>query len=84
MKVGVLGLGYWGPNLVRNFLSRDEIEKVIGCDQKEERLKFIKMRFPGVEVTNNYANLLNGSVDVSDAFLDSGLTRVYFRVVKWK
>ena len=63
MKVGVLGLGYWGPNLVRNFLSRDEIEKVIGCDQKEERLKFIKMRFPGVEVTNNYANLLNGSVD---------------------
>ena len=29
MKVAVIGLGYWGPNLVRNFLSQPDVENVI-------------------------------------------------------
>ena len=63
MKIGILGLGYWGPNLVRNFLSQKDIEKVIGCDLKEERRNFIKAKFPEVEVVSNYEQLLNGKVD---------------------
>jgi predicted dehydrogenase len=59
MQVGILGLGYWGPNLVRNFLATNGVEKVIGCDQKLERLQFIKSRFPSVELTDNYDELLN-------------------------
>lgn len=63
MIIGILGLGYWGPNLVRNFLSAERVNKVVGCDQKIERLQFIKSRFPGVELTDNYDDLLNSNVD---------------------
>jgi predicted dehydrogenase len=64
MVVGILGLGYWGPNLVRNFLSQKEVTKVIGCDQKDERLKFISNRFPSVHLISNYEELMNGEADI--------------------
>jgi predicted dehydrogenase len=63
MKVGVIGLGYWGPNLVRNFLSNKAITKVVGCDLSEERLRFIKSKFSSIETTNNYKNLIEGDFD---------------------
>lgn len=59
MKIGVLGLGYWGPNLIRNFLAQGEIEKVYGCDIKEERLKFIKDRFPAAELLTDFDEMLS-------------------------
>ncbi len=64
MIVGVLGLGYWGPNLVRNFLAQNEVTKVIGCDQREDRLKFIADRFPSVKLINNCKDLMNGGADL--------------------
>lgn len=64
MKVGVLGLGYWGPNLVRNFLAQKQVTKVIGCDQRPERLKFIKDRFPAAELINDCKTLMNGDSDI--------------------
>ncbi|QQS34911.1 MAG: Gfo/Idh/MocA family oxidoreductase [Ignavibacteriales bacterium] len=63
MKIGVLGLGYWGPNLVRNFLAQKNVTKVIGCDQRPERLKFIKDKFPSTELTNNCSELFEGDAD---------------------
>jgi len=64
MVVGVLGLGYWGPNLVRNFLSQKEVTKVIGCDQKDERLKFIASRYPSTHLINNCEDLMKGEADI--------------------
>lgn len=64
MIVGVLGLGYWGPNLVRNFLAQSEVTKVIGCDQRDDRLKFIADRFPSVQLINNCKDLMNGEADL--------------------
>lgn len=64
MKVGVVGLGYWGPNLIRNFSANDSIKKVYGCDGKKERLKFIASRFPNIELMNNYDDLLKTDVDI--------------------
>jgi predicted dehydrogenase len=63
MKIGIIGLGYWGPNLVRNFLGNKDVEKVIACDLKEDRLAMIKSKFPGIEVTNSYKHLLESDVD---------------------
>ncbi|HEX2961276.1 MAG TPA: Gfo/Idh/MocA family oxidoreductase [Ignavibacteriales bacterium] len=63
MKVGIVGLGYWGPNLVRNFQADTEIEKVIGCDKEQERLNFIKLRFPNVDLTDSLDELLMSDVD---------------------
>ncbi len=51
MKVGILGLGYWGPNLIRNFSANSDVNSVSGCDLSEARLKFIHDRFPSVELS---------------------------------
>ncbi len=63
MKIGIVGLGYWGPNLVRNFLSQHLVEKVYTCDMKEDRLIFIKSRFPSVELVTGYRDLLEKDID---------------------
>ncbi|MCS7052611.1 MAG: Gfo/Idh/MocA family oxidoreductase, partial [Ignavibacterium sp.] len=65
MKVGIIGLGYWGPNLVRNFLANSNIKKVYGCDLSEKRLKFISERYPSVELTNSCSDLIkNKDIDI--------------------
>jgi predicted dehydrogenase len=63
MKIGIVGIGYWGPNLARNFLGNKLVEKVIACDLKEDRLAMIKSKFHGIEVTNDYKKLLASDVD---------------------
>ncbi len=65
MKVGVIGLGYWGPNLVRNFLAQPDVEKVVACDQRKERLQFIKNKFPSVFLTENCKELIEGDTDIN-------------------
>lgn len=61
MKIAVLGLGYWGPNLVRNFLGNSEVTEVIGCDKDPKRLKFIADRFPGVRLVDDFNCVLDDS-----------------------
>ena len=61
MKVAVVGLGYWGPNLVRNFLATDGVENVICCDVHTKRLEKISKKFHGVETTDSYDSLLSRS-----------------------
>lgn len=58
MKIAVVGLGYWGPNLVRNFLGTDGVEGVIACDTMPRRLDSIKKKFPTVETTSSFDDLL--------------------------
>ncbi len=63
MKVGIVGLGYWGPNLVRNFLAHPEVETVYACDKKEERREVIKKKFPAVEPIADFDELLKLDVE---------------------
>lgn len=64
MKVGVIGLGYWGPNLVRNFLAHKDVGKVIACDIRENRLQVIKEKFPAAELSKDCHELINGDSDI--------------------
>lgn len=61
MKVGVLGLGYWGPNLIRNFSANADVDTVYGCDMNEKRLAWIKDRFPNVILSNDADNFVKRS-----------------------
>ena len=63
MNIGIIGLGYWGPNIVRNFIANPEINSLIACDLKKERLNFIKNIFPSVHLTKDFSDLLNGKID---------------------
>jgi predicted dehydrogenase len=58
IRVGVIGYGYWGPNLVRNFFESSGTEVIAVADAKEDRLRLIKHRYPGVEVTTDYREML--------------------------
>jgi len=63
MNVGIIGLGYWGPNLVRNFLAQKNIKKVIACDQRKQRLDFIKTKSPSVTTISSYEEMLKNDID---------------------
>ncbi len=58
MKIAVIGLGYWGPNLLRNFLAISELE-VLGCEKDRKRLEKIKEMLPSASYITDYNALLN-------------------------
>lgn len=65
MKVAVIGVGYWGPNLIRNFLSLDEVENVIACDHDESRLAKMRKSFYGIETASDYEEIISrADVDI--------------------
>jgi predicted dehydrogenase len=58
VRVAVVGLGYWGPNLVRNFHALPEAEVVWACDRNEEALAALAHRYPAVPRTTAFADVL--------------------------
>ncbi len=56
--VGVVGLGYWGPNWVRNLYQARHAKRVIACDLELERRDHVQRLYPGVETTARYEQLL--------------------------
>jgi len=64
VNVGVIGYGYWGPNLVRNYEQMPESNLVACCDLNPDNLKKVKALYPKVEVTQQIDDLLNNpSID---------------------
>ena len=57
--VGIVGLGYWGPNLVRNFYSNPESKVAICCDTREERCQRIAGLYPGTKCTQQAEDVLS-------------------------
>jgi len=58
--VGVVGCGYWGPNLVRNFKGLSDCHMRAICDVSEGRLKHMKSLYPDVESVTDFEHMLNG------------------------
>jgi predicted dehydrogenase len=58
MKVAVIGAGYWGPNLIRNFLALDDVDGVIACDRDEERLVKMRKLFYGIETSRDHNEVI--------------------------
>ncbi len=58
IRIGVVGLGYWGPNYVRNFVRHPDSEVIWGCDLSDKSLNGISQLYPQLKVTNNYQDLL--------------------------
>jgi predicted dehydrogenase len=56
--VAVVGYGYWGPNLVRNFSETRGARLVTVCDLRKERLVTMQERYPAVEITDNFDDVL--------------------------
>jgi predicted dehydrogenase len=64
VKVAVVGYGYWGPNLVRNFFETPGASLVAVCETRPERLEMVRARYPTVKTTTEYEEILsNQDVD---------------------
>jgi predicted dehydrogenase len=59
ITVGVIGYGYWGPNLVRNFAEAPGGRVGFVTDVRAERLSQVPSRYPGAKVSADYRDLLN-------------------------
>jgi len=57
--VGVLGYGYWGPNLVRNFSEAPGCRVVAVSDMRAQRLEALRGRYPAVRATTDYREVVN-------------------------
>ena len=58
MKIAVLGCGYWGPNLVRNFSQLNKVDELYCCDPDTEKLDRVKHLFPSVMGIQDYKELM--------------------------
>src|SRR5512132_3162580 len=58
MHVGVIGCGYWGPNLVRNLLSNRKCDGVTVCDASTSNLDRARERFPHLRCVGSVEELL--------------------------
>lgn len=62
IRVGVIGYGYWGPNVVRNFHGLANCKLVAVCDKNPAAMAHALALYPGVEVTSNACDILTSKV----------------------
>ncbi|HXD75373.1 MAG TPA: Gfo/Idh/MocA family oxidoreductase, partial [Vicinamibacterales bacterium] len=64
LNVGLIGYGYWGPNLARNFADADGVRLTTIADARPERRQAAERRHPGVKTCADDAGLIqNADVD---------------------
>jgi predicted dehydrogenase len=80
IKIGVVGCGYWGPNLIRNFRALPDCRMATVCDVSVERLQHMKALYPEVEAETNFENLLNDTT--LDAIVIATSVRHHYPMAK--
>ncbi len=56
--IAIVGYGYWGPKLTRNFLQSDGFDRVLVCDEDPERLRRVTRENPGAGTSPSFAAVL--------------------------
>lgn len=59
INIGVIGYGYWGPNLARNFNENPSTAVSYVCDLDDSRLKYSRIKNPNIKATSDYKDVLN-------------------------
>jgi predicted dehydrogenase len=80
INVGVVGCGYWGPNLIRNFRQLQDCRLRLMCDTSEQRLAHIKSLYQDLEGHKDFGHLLNGAG--LDAIIIATPVRFHFDMAK--
>ncbi|MBU8932392.1 MAG: Gfo/Idh/MocA family oxidoreductase [candidate division Zixibacteria bacterium] len=64
INIGVIGYGYWGPNLVRNFNALDDTTVTAVCDLRPERLEVVRRQYPAMKLLTSDANEILHANDI--------------------
>jgi predicted dehydrogenase len=79
LRVGVIGYGYWGPNLARNFNELPGSELVAIVDRKDEQLKRARAKYPNILLSKDYKELLGMGLN---AVIVSTSPKTHFEIAK--
>lgn len=63
VRVGIIGLGYWGPKLARNLHNLPGVSMAMASDLSQERLDDLRKIYPDIALTLDYKDLLNDSLN---------------------
>jgi len=80
LNVAMVGCGYWGPNLIRNFNSLPDCEVKLACDTDANRLTHMKKLYPHLETTDKYDHVAKNN-DI-DAVAIATPVRFHFEMAK--
>lgn len=61
INIGLIGFGYWGPNLVRNFSLADNCQVKMVADFRLDRISNISRLYPGIEITTDPFDIINNN-----------------------
>ena len=65
IKVAIIGLGYWGPNLLRNFYQHPDVKVEAICDLDSNRVLHFKNKYKDISITTtNYKEFLKEKIDL--------------------
>lgn len=80
MNVAVAGCGYWGPNLVRNFMALPDCRVSMVCDSNEKRLSYMQSLYKDTRTTTNFDDILED--DSIGAVAISTPVRMHFEMAR--
>ncbi len=80
VRIGVVGVGYWGPNIIRNLTNMEEVQLAGVCDLSKDALNRVKMQYPDIPLFNSFDDMIKhtkpeGVVIVTPATTHSMLAR---------
>ena len=58
IRVGVIGYGYWGPNVVRNLHGLENVCVAVVCDKSPAALARVRKTYPGIATTTDANDVL--------------------------
>jgi predicted dehydrogenase len=58
IQIGVIGYGYWGPNIVRNFHRRRDSRVAMVCDKSPDMLRRVTQAYPDINTTQDYMDII--------------------------
>ena len=59
LNVAQVGVGYWGPNLLRNLVANPRCEVKTVVDISPQRLEYVSKLYPGVSVSSDFEDVIN-------------------------
>lgn len=80
IRIGVIGAGRWGPNLIRNFHSDQTSTVVAVAEKSQSRLQLIRERYPDIQITESADDLFNNPA--IDAVVVCTPTSTHFELAK--
>lgn len=75
-RVAIIGLGYWGPNLLRNFSRTSGVDVAYACDLRAELREKMAPQYPSVQFTDSYEKVL-GDASVDGVIIATPLSTHY-------